>query len=389
MRIKQVTFGCRLNRAESLDEGARLEAMGHTLVERASDAGLIIVRCCSVTAKAERDCRRELGRLRKAYPNAEVRAVGCIEGASREDGLSLGPALPLKTSRAYLKVQDGCAANCAYCIVPRFRGTPRSVPFADVMERARAFAGAGYSELVLTGCNLALYRSAGKGLAELADALAKAVPRLRIGSVEPGPGAEGLVEAMAENPNICRFLHISLQSASQAVLRRMGRPYGAGDLEEMCLGARRRLGARLMLGADAIAGFPGESESDFAMTRDFLRRHGFANVHAFAYSERPGTAAAAMDGAIEVPERRRRAHILSADGREARETFAKGLLGQEVEIAVERVMGGVSYGWSSEYVWTGIEGVYPRRSLAKGVAVKLEGGILQAKHVNREEVEAV
>lgn len=384
MRVKQVTFGCRLSRAESLDEGARLEAQGHTLVERADDADLIVVRCCSVTAKAERDSRKEIERLKRAFPGKEVRAVGCIDGAKREEkSLAFPEALPLKTSRAYLKVQDGCGAGCAYCIVPRFRGKPQSVALTDVVKRACAFADAGYSEMVLTGCNLALYRSEGKGFAGLVETLAGKVPRLRIGSIEPGPGMDGLIEVMAGNKNVCRFLHLSLQSASGSVLSRMRRPYGAQELEAICSKARSSLGSGLMLGADVIAGFPGESECDFEATKDFLIRHSFANVHAFAYSERPGTAAASMDGSIPVNERRRRAGELSAAGKVALERFAKGLVGREVEIAVERAKDGVSYGWSSEYVWTGVEGVFPRRSLVKALAVKAEGVTLFAKGVNR------
>ena len=190
-----------------------------------------------MTAKAQRDCEKAIAHLRERFPSAEIRITGCLPAATRELSVENPQPAALNISRAYLKVQDGCSGKCAFCIVPQFRGAPVSVPFKDVIERARAFLGAGFREIVLTGCNLCLYRSEGQGLAELAAALASLESpghRIRLGSVEPGICDGRLVDALEAHPNICRFLHLSLQSGSEDVLRRMRRPYSAERVAAFC-----------------------------------------------------------------------------------------------------------------------------------------------------------
>lgn len=384
MRIAFKTFGCRLNRAEALDAEAQAEAAGHQVVAlgAAGAPDVIVVRGCSVTEKAQRDCEREIARLRRRFPAAEVRLAGCLPAAPAARRPAEGP-IPLRTSRAYLKVQDGCSGRCAFCIVPRFRGPPVSVPFADVLARARAFLGAGYRELVVTGCNLALYRSAGLGLPGLLAALAElpgAPHRVRLGSLEPGICDDALLDAVAAHPNICRFLHLSLQSGSSRVLRRMGRPYAAEDVSAFCARAVRRLGPRLALGADVIAGFPGETDEDHAATQVFLSgSHArFARLHVFPYSERPGTPAAEMDGALPRAVRRARARELAALGRRQRATFAQSFVGQEVEVCVER---GGARGWTAEYLPCRLAAPAPRRALVSvRVAACGADGTLQAAY---------
>ena len=384
MRIAFKTFGCRLNHAEALDAEARFEADGHQIVELDADAPpeAIVVRGCSVTAKAQRDCEREIARLRRRFPAADIRLAGCLPAASavaarRHEETAERP-IPLRTSRAYLKVQDGCSGRCAFCIVPRFRGPPVSVPFGHVLARARAFLAAGYRELVLTGCNLALYHDAGRRLPDLLAALAAltgAVPvhRIRLGSLEPGLCGPALLDVMAAHPNVCRFLHLSLQSASNRVLKRMNRPYAVEGVSAFCARAVQRLGPRLALGADVIAGSPGETAADHAATLRFLanplnlspvpdasRAPFFALLHVFPYSERPGTPAAAMDDALPRALRLARTRELAALGRRQRTAFAQSFVGQEVEVCVERSGG---HGWTAEYLPCRLASPAPRRSL--------------------------
>ena len=339
----------------------------------------IIVRGCSVTARAQRDCEKELERLRARYPHARILPVGCLPMANSaavesllSDESAVDAAIPRSTSRAYLKVQDGCSGHCAFCIVPRFRGAPVSVPFAKVLDRARSFLAAGFRELVVTGCNLALYRSDGRGLPALLAALAelkfdgKDAPshRVRLGSLEPGICDSALLEAFSDHANLCRFLHLSLQSGSDAVLERMNRPYRIETVARFCAEARSRLGAHLALGADVITGFPGETADDFRATCDFVAD--FANLHVFPYSERPGTPAATMAGALPREVRIERARELEARARSARAVFARSFLGREVEVCVER---GGDHGWTAEYLPCKLEGKFERRSL---VTVKVE-----------------
>lgn len=403
MRIAFKTFGCRLNHAEALDAEARFEADGHQIVELDADSppDVIVVRGCSVTAKAQHDCEKEIARLRRRFPVADIRLTGCLPTASavasqRREETTERP-IPLRTSRAYLKVQDGCSGRCAFCIVPRFRGPPVSVPFDHALARARAFLAAGYRELIVTGCNLALYHDAGRRLPDLLAALAALtgptpVHRIRLGSLEPGLCGPALLDVMAAHPNICRFLHLSLQSASNRILKRMNRPYAIEDVAAFCARAVHLLGPRLALGADVIAGFPGETDADHAATLRFLANPlnrslspapdaspvpFFSLLHVFPYSERPGTPAATMEGALPRAVRLVRAHELEALGRRQRTAFARAFAGQEVEVCVER---GGDHGWTAEYLPCRLASPAPRRSL---VTVRIAscnvGGTLYAR----------
>ena len=379
MNVAFKTFGCRLNIAESLEMEAAFEAAGHKVVpishpdcaiDPAFAPDWIIVRGCSVTARAQRDCEKEIARLSRQFPSAKIWRTGCLAGAEKIPVPMAEGTVPMATSRAYLKVQDGCSGRCAFCIVPQFRGPPVSVPFAHVLERARAFIAAGYRELVVTGCNLSFYRDSGNGLPQLLAALAELSPapgsspvhRVRIGSIEPGICDKALVDAIAAHPNICPFLHISLQSASPSVLKRMNRPYTIDAVARLCAEARRRIGPHFALGADVIAGFPGETQSDFAATLSFLREIPFTHIHAFPFSERPGTPAASMYGSIPRAIRRARARELNFAARELNAAFARSFSGSTVEVCVEA--GGLE-GRTAEYLHCRLSAPAPRRSLVK------------------------
>ena len=359
MNICFETFGCRLNRAETLDDEALCIAKGHTVVEDHAGADMIVVRGCSVTSKAQRDCEKLIEHLKAKYPAKRIFVTGCLDGAkkleiansSRSLDMPSHKPVPRRTARAYLKVQDGCSCNCSFCIVPKFRGTPTSVPFTDVMDKAKRFISAGYHEIVVTGCNLMLYSSEGRKLTDLVAALASISPecRIRLGSVEPGPQAHELVHAMAENDNICRFLHLSVQSGSDMVLKAMNRPYTAKDVDAIADEATRLM-PLIGLGCDLIAGFPGESEIDFRLTKGLLVRHRFSNVHSFPFSSRPGTQAAAMiSGKVIHDVRKMRARDLSVMGDESRRKFAKLFIGKTVDVVVEKTHS--LAGWTSEYLW--------------------------------------
>lgn len=400
MKVAFVTFGCRLNRAESLDLEARYRAAGHQIIDwgsvpktggphscAAAIPDLILVRGCSVTAKAQRDCEKAIAHLRARFPTAEVRPLGCLPNAQPMGTVPTTKAVPMQTSRAYLKIQDGCGGKCTFCIVPYFRGPSVSIPFREIMVRTKAFLEAGYREIVLTGCNLSLYKSDGHNLASLLDRLAKlgtdpqiagTVPmrtRIRIGSLEPGTGCEQILDVIANHPHICRFVHLSLQSGSDRILKRMKRPYDIGLVDRFCTMARERLGPDLALGADVITGFPGETDEDFAATRDFLVRHAFSNLHVFPYSERPGTPAATLDGAVPRAVRLFRARNLTALGRAQRAAFAQTFLGREVEVCVER---GGEHGWTDAYLPCKWKGPAERRSLVRKRVVAVDGDTLRA-----------
>ena len=227
MKVCFETFGCRLNKAEALQMEADYLARGWERTESHADADLFVIRGCSVTAHAQSECEKLITHLKRKYPLAQFRICGCIDKKSLKVSgfeslnvraprppnfqtlkLSNPLTVPTRTARAYLKVQDGCAGNCTFCIVPKFRGTSKSEDCTELLDKAKRFIEAGYHEIVVTGCNLSLYASQGKRLPDLLAALAglDADCRIRLGSIEPGSCALETVQAMAERSNVCRFL---------------------------------------------------------------------------------------------------------------------------------------------------------------------------------------
>ena len=353
MKVCFETFGCRLNRAEALQDEANLLAKGWVRTESHAEADLIVVRGCSVTQRAERDCRKLIDHLRKKYPTKRVSVLGCLKDRDATPPAPDDPtAVPQRTARAYLKVQDGCSGGCTFCIVPQFRGASQSVPFNDVLAKARRFIEAGYREIVVTGCNLGQYLSEGRRLPELTDALLRLgaegneTCRIRIGSLEPGPTALETVRVLAEHANACRFLHVPVQSGSNRVLAAMRRPYFVRDVD-MLINEAERLMPGLGLGCDLMTGFPGETDIDFLATQTFMRRHPFSNAHVFPYSERPGTAAVKFGDVVPKEVRRSRAHELADMAEHFRRRQARRFLGRDVEIIVED--DSKLCGWTSEY----------------------------------------
>ena len=354
MKVCLETFGCRLNRAEALQMEADFIARGWQTTESHSDADMIVVRGCSVTSRAQRDCEKFIEHIRAKYPNKRLVATGCLQEKRNEHWLkdvsSGGAGVPSRTARAYLKVQDGCAGACTFCIVPRFRGKSVSSDFNAALDRAKAFIGAGYREIVLTGCNLALYASQGRRLADLAAAMADLDPacRIRLGSVEPSAAATDLVAAMAGKPNICRYLHVPIQSGSNMMLSAMHRPYAMRNVETL-LAEALRLMPDLAIGCDLMTGFPGESELDFLATKTLFQRIPISRAHIFPYSERPGTAAAALPMPVPREIRHARAHELAGIADEARTKFAAKFRGKTVRMVVEDEEN--LAGWTGEYLW--------------------------------------
>ena len=385
-----VTFGCRLNTADTGLLTDRLTAAGYRVIDLAAGCDapdLVILNSCAVTAEAEHKSRREARRLRERFPQARIVVTGCAAVSGREALLAEGAAdavlpnpakrdlaellgtgagepepgevfherafgrFPFR-SRAFLKIQEGCGRFCTYCIVPYVRGPERSRAFEEVIADCEQALAAGYAELVLTGVNTTAYCDRGRHLPELLAAVS-ALPgefRIRLSSTEPDFSNRELIDVMRGNPRICRFLHLSLQHGADRILRRMGRRYTAAAYADFAAAAREAIPG-LSLGTDVIVGFPGETEEDFAVGRDFVRRMDFANTHLFTYSPRPGTPAAAFPDRVPAAVAKARYELLRADAEEARRRFRASCYGTEVPVIFEEVHpDGFQTGWSDHYL---------------------------------------
>ncbi len=359
MKIHLHTIGCRLNQAEIETMARQLQAGGHTITGDAAEADTIILNTCAVTAEATRDARRLTRGFNRANDSAEIVLTGCYATLAPETvaGLPgvgrvvvnadkeqlpalLDPTLDIShlspqylyerepidrdsrlpgigRTRAFVKVQDGCDNRCTFCVTTVARGAGRSRRPADIVAEVNGFAAAGYGEAVLTGVHLGSYgRDLGRpeGLRELVATLVAHtdIPRIRLSSLEPWDVAEGFF-ALWENPRLQPHLHLPLQSGSDRIMRRMARHTSRAAFRQLAAEARAHI-PDLNLSTDLIAGFPGETEDEFAETMAYVEEIGFARLHAFSYSPRPDTAAARMSGQLPGPVKRERAGRLIALG---------------------------------------------------------------------------
>jgi threonylcarbamoyladenosine tRNA methylthiotransferase MtaB len=407
------TLGCRLNQAESSRIAASFRAAGVIPVSRDEDADIGVIHTCTITHEAERSCAQAARRLRrrgvrivvlagcavehdgerlKAATGADV-AVGqddkfripellaeheLLVGMSPPD-VGESPLVPtFSSTRALVKVQDGCDFRCAYCIVPSTRGAPVSRSSAEILEEVRALARVGHREFVLTGANLGCYRDGKIGLIELLKAIESEpdVARVRIGSIEMTTSEQALIDHMQTSTKLCRFLHVPLQSGDDRILKAMGRRYDAATYRQ-CLETAAAAIPGVGLGTDIIVGFPGEDDRAFANTLSLVEELPLSNLHVFAYSKRQGTRAAAMDDQVDERVKKERSLQLIACGKRKREAFARSWIGRSVDVLIERIDDGVARGWTDHYLDVRIHDASLRvNDLATVVPDACEGDVL-------------
>ncbi|MCC8080737.1 MAG: tRNA (N(6)-L-threonylcarbamoyladenosine(37)-C(2))-methylthiotransferase MtaB [Lachnospiraceae bacterium] len=272
----------------------------------------------------------------------------------------LNVSRPAEHTRAFLKVQDGCNQFCSYCVIPYARGRVRSRPAEDVVRETQELAGNGFQEIVLTGIHLSSYGvDLGCSLLDLIRRLHEidGIRRIRLGSLEPGIITESFVEELAGMQKVCPHFHLSLQSGSDTVLKRMNRKYTAAEYFDKCEMIRKYY-EHPALTTDIIVGFPGETAEEFAETCAFVRRVSFYEIHVFKYSKRDGTAAARMDGQITEAVKTERSRILLDLSAKLKEQFVSWYEGRQVEVLFEETVtiNGKNFqeGFTPEYVKTGI-----------------------------------
>jgi len=373
LRIAFATLGCKVNQSETETLVRQFAADGYQIVAFGEPADVYVVNTCTVTHVGDRKSRQLLRRAARRDPHALVVAAGCYATvdpaalhAMPEVGLVVPSAdkprlLELVTARlgqsasscilhpssfphrtrALVKVHDGCADRCTYCIVPRARGRPRSRPLPDVLADVRARLAEGHREVVLTGVHLGRYGHDlpnGPGAPTLTD-LVRAildetdVPRLRLSSIEPQDFGPALLD-LWRNPRVCRHLALPLQSGCDRTLARMGRRYTAADFAELVRQVRA-VAPPVALTTDVIAGFPGETDADHAASLAFAQEMAFARIHVFPYSQRRGTPAAAMPDQVSPAVKQARARAFRDLGDESGRRYRAQFVGQSVDVLWE------------------------------------------------------
>ena len=242
-------------------------------------------------------------------------------------------------TRAFIKVQDGCNRQCAYCVIPRARGRVRSRSEASIIRELEALAAAGYKEVVFSGINLPSYgQDTGTNLIELIEhsAQVNGIERIRLGSLEPDLLSDEDIARMARTEKLCPQFHLSLQSGCTATLRRMRRVYTAEEYAAVVRKLRAAYNGACSFTTDVIVGFPGETEEEFAESVRFVQEIEFLKVHVFPYSRREGTPAATFPDQIPEEEKARRVHILQTAADEVRGRLANGLTGTVDTVLLEK-----------------------------------------------------
>lgn len=376
------TLGCRLNHAETAVLGEGLRRRGFALVEFGRPTDLLVLNTCAVTEEAERTSRYLIRKTLKHSPHAFVAVTGCyaqagLEGLKRQTGIDLivghqfkldlpsylppSHALQKRTApeirhtrtmaredfdlpyfgepdstRAPLKIQDGCSAMCSFCIIPFSRGHERSRRLEDILQEAASLAARGYREIVLTGVNIGQYRHAHYDFCSLLRRLDQVpgLDRIRISSIEPTTVSDELLDLLAGSTKFCPFLHIPLQSGDDHILQNMNRRHTVKTYVGLIEQATARI-PHLGLGTDLMTGFPGETETAFRNTLAVATDLPFSYLHVFPYSPRPGTAASRMTQNTSPAGARNRAEILQDLGRAKRLAFHQKPIGTTISVLFE------------------------------------------------------
>lgn len=394
------TLGCKVNTYETEVMKTQLKEHGYEIVSFHEEADVYIINTCTVTNIADQKSRQMLHKARKRNPDAIIAAVGCYAQASREElekdqtaDLIIGnnqkgrlwelleaydrdrtrqeavcdlkqekeyePMFLTSTedrTRAFLKIQDGCNQFCSYCLIPYARGRIRSRSMEDALAEIRTLAEQGFQEVVLTGIHLSSY---GKDWSEdkepklleliLEAARIRGISRIRLGSLEPGIITEKFVRALSECDKFCPHFHLSMQSGSDTVLKRMNRHYTTGEYYEKCQLIRQYF-EHPAITTDVIAGFPQETEEEFQETCAFIQQVGFAEMHVFKYSRRKGTKADAMSGQVPDQIKTERSHVLMEIASRMQQEYVSWYVGRPIQVLTEDEIRYEGESWRSGHI---------------------------------------
>ncbi len=397
MKFGFYTLGCKTNQYETQAMEQLIAAMGHTVGSFEDVCDGYIINTCSVTAVADKKNRAIIRRCQRENPEAVIGVCGCytqhapdavralgvdvlggsanrqefvemmlsaiatkerkehLDAALKRREFEVLPAGGLtERTRAMLKVQDGCVNFCSYCIIPYTRGPVRSAPLELAVQQAKELEEKGYREIVITGIEIASWGVDLPGkpkMATLIAAICEAVPdlRIRLGSLEPRVITEEFCKEMAAFPNLCPQFHLSMQSGCDSVLARMKRKYDtARYLESVQLLKTYFPGCAVT--TDMIVAFPGETEEEFEESLRFIRKCGFADMHIFPYSRRPGTPADKMPGQHDNTTKEARSRAAIAVAEEMSRAYRENLIASTQEVLFEEPDGGYFTGHAPNYI---------------------------------------
>ena len=399
MKVYFHTLGCRVNQYETDAVRVLFEQKGHTCVTDPAEADICVVNTCTVTREADRKSGQMLRKMARLNPGAVVVAMGCASEMKDgvldadvvlgtrdknlcvekvEEFLAARAALAHKTPhvrpevsktdvyhdfgnvvspegcRAFMKIQDGCNKFCSYCIIPFARGRVVSRDEDNIIAEAKDLVQKGFREIIVSGIHVCSYgKDRGEDISALLRVLRKindieGIERIRLGSLEPMSMTPEFISGLAGISKLCPHFHLSLQSGSDTVLKRMNRDYTSAQYAEK-VDLLREVFPTMSLTTDVICGFPGETDEEFAQTEAFVKKIGFTKIHVFPYSLREGTVAAKME---QVPGdiSSARCRVLLDISSQAEKDFAASFTGRGSSVLVEKREGEYLYGYNPEYV---------------------------------------
>jgi threonylcarbamoyladenosine tRNA methylthiotransferase MtaB len=381
-KVALQTLGCKLNQAETESLARKFVEAGYQIVAPDGAADIYVLNTCTVTHIADRKCRNLLRLAHRRNPEALIVAAGCyaerayaevgeVEGVglvvgnrdkarlteivqARTNGHgSRGPGDICKSSpfrtRALVKIQEGCSQSCSFCVVPRVRGREISCSQNDIIAEVKGRVAEGYKEVILTGTRIGSYEQEG-GLGTLVERILSEseVQRLRLSSLEPCDLTPELLNLWGDS-RLCPHIHLPLQSGCDSVLQGMGRAYDTADYERAAALAREAI-PNLALTTDIMVGFPGEGEEEFDESYRFCERMGFAAMHVFPFSARPGTKAARMRDRVGDSEKKQRCQLMLNLANRGGQRFREQFVGRSMNVLWEDNKDSIWFGLTENYM---------------------------------------
>ncbi len=403
MKFSIITLGCKVNQYESQIMSENMTRAGFKYEPEYAKADIVIVNSCTVTSVSDSKAFKLMRRIKRENPDCVTVLTGCMPQAFPKELENLMSAdiitgnkrrqdlVPLineyiserkrlvrinphedgaafesmsingfsERTRAFVKIEDGCNRFCSYCIIPYARGRVRSKPLSDIKAELKALSAGGYREAVLVGINLSAYGN-DIGDINIADAVeaacsVKGIERVRLGSLEPERMDPETIKRLSLQPKLCPQFHLSLQSGCDQTLKRMNRHYSSEEYMTIVDNLRRHFD-NCSITTDVMVGFPGESEEEFSLSLEFIKRVGFARVHTFAYSRRPGTVADRAENQVDKSEKDRRSKIMIEETERLRQSFLHTQLGRVEPVLFEtRRRDGLFEGYTKNYTQVYVE----------------------------------